>query len=289
MSAVTELLGEVPFFQLLDETERERLAEHLEVVKLSAGAMIFEYGEPGDSLFVIRSGTVEIFFRDDTGSRILLETASSGDFFGELSLLDGGPRSASAQATSELEALRLKRGALDDFIRRHPSAALDLLAATGRRLRQTAERLRHTASRNVNVEVEDKRTTVQKAADWIAEFSGSIAFLMIHVGWFFFWILANSGMIPGLPVLDPFPFGLLTMIVSLEAIMLSVFVLLSQNRQAEKDHVRSDIEYDVNLKAELEIAHLHEKVDRLHFEMLSGLEQVSRSLGVRPKDRLEKT
>ena len=70
---------------------------------------------------------------------------------------------------------------------------------------------------------------------------------------------------------DPFPFGLLTMSVSLEAIFLSVFVLLSQNRQAAKDRIRSDIEYDVNLKAELEIAHLHEKVDGLTSRLLERL------------------
>jgi uncharacterized membrane protein len=63
---------------------------------------------------------------------------------------------------------------------------------------------------------------------------------------------------------DAYPFGLLTMSVSLEAIILSVFVLLSQNRQVARDRVRNDIEYDINLKAELEIAHLHEKVDRLY-------------------------
>ena len=75
---------------------------------------------------------------------------------------------------------------------------------------------------------------------------------------------------------DPFPFGLLTMVVSLEAIILSVFVLLSQNRQVAKDRIRGDIEYDVNLKAELEIAHLHEKVDRLHVESLKRLDELRR-------------
>jgi uncharacterized membrane protein len=85
--------------------------------------------------------------------------------------------------------------------------------------------------------------------------------------------------LPGIPAFDPYPFGLLTMVVSLEAIVLSVFVLLSQNRQAEKDHVRSDIEYDVNLKAELEIAHLHEKVDRLHAEIMGRLDQLTRKIG----------
>ena len=88
--------------------------------------------------------------------------------------------------------------------------------------------------------------------------------------------------IPGVPQFDPYPFGFLTLAVSLEAIFLSVFVLLSQNRQAAKDRVHADIEYDVNLKAELEIAHLHEKIDRLTGDVLVRLDRVHRLL---PKNR----
>jgi uncharacterized membrane protein len=84
--------------------------------------------------------------------------------------------------------------------------------------------------------------------------------------------------IPGIPQFDPYPFGFLTLAVSLEAIFLSVFVLLSQNRQAAKDRVHADIEYDVNLKAELEIAHLHEKIDRLTGDLLVRLDRVHRLL-----------
>jgi uncharacterized membrane protein len=149
----------------------------------------------------------------------------------------------------------------------------------GRRLRATSEKLRHTASRNVNEEIQDKRTTVQKVADWIAEFSGSISFLVIHIVLFTAWIVVNLGWVPGVPVFDPFPYGLLTMAVSLEAIFLSVFVLLSQNRQAAKDRIRADIEYDVNLKAELEVAHLHEMVDHLTAETARRLSAIEQSLG----------
>ncbi|HEY4642488.1 MAG TPA: DUF1003 domain-containing protein [Thermoanaerobaculia bacterium] len=92
-------------------------------------------------------------------------------------------------------------------------------------------------------------------------------FLLINIIWFVGWIILNTFRI-GIPAFDPYPFGLLTMIVSLEAIFLSCFVLISQNRQAEKDHVRSDVEYEVNIKAELEVAHLHEKTDRIYTEML---------------------
>jgi uncharacterized membrane protein len=272
------LLAEVPFFQMLDAQEREELAQQLDAVELAAGTTVFNYGDPGDSLYVIRRGGVEVFIKDDTGQRISLETPGPGDVFGEISLLDGGPRTASVVVTSDLEALRLSRSHLNLFLTRRPSAALDMLSAMGRRLRTTADRLRHTASRNVNEEMEDRRTRVQKVADWIAEFSGSVSFLLLHIVFFAVWILLNLSAVPGAPLFDPFPFGLLTMVVSLEAIILSVFVLLSQNRQSAKDRIRSDVEYGVNLKAELEVAHLHEKVDRLSAETASRLARIEGAL-----------
>ena len=135
--------------------------------------------------------------------------------------------------------------------------------------------------------MEDKRTNVQRVADWIAEFSGSLTFLNIHLLFFFLWILLNTSwistfdeaLLKDITGFDPFPYGLLTMCVSLEAIVLSVFVLLSQSRQAAKDKIRSDIEYDVNLKAELEVAQLHEKIDRLNAEVLGRMERIEKRLG----------
>ena len=277
MHGDTDLLREGSLFQFLDDQERAELAGRLEPVRFGPGQPIFAVGDPGESLYVLRSGEAEVFVRNDTGERIVLETVGRGDFIGELSLLDRGSRSASVVATRETEALRLDRADLERFLAAHPDAAMYLLAAMGRRLRTSAERLRRTATRNVNEEVADRRTRVQKSADWIAEFAGSIPFLMLHVVWFGVWLLVNSVKLPGIPQFDPFPFGFLSLSVSLEAIFLSVFVLLSQNRQAAKDRVRSDIEYDVNLKAELEIVHLHEKVDRLTSDVLGRLERLQKS------------
>jgi len=271
-----ELLAEVPLFQLLDDEERSLLAAELDVVTYTVGDVVFSYGDPGDSLYVIRRGEVEVFFKDDTGARIVLEHAGPGDFFGELSLLDNGPRTASVVVTRDLEALRVDRGDLDHLLRLHPEAALELVTAMGKRTRVSAELLRHTASRNVNEAAADNRTQIQKAADWIASASGSIPFLVAHCGLFLAWIVVNVGWVPGIAVFDPYPFGLLTIAVSLEAIILSVFVLLSQNRQVAKDRVRSDIEYEVNLKAELEIGHLHEKLDRLTSEVLARLDKAQK-------------
>ena len=287
MSTETEnaFLG-VPFFERLDQEERKTLAAHAELVRHPAGHELFAVGDPGDSLYILTKGQAEIYFKDTTGHRIVLETLGPGEFLGEISLLDAGPRTASVVIKEDMEAIRVDRHDLDVLLLRHPTAALDLLAAMGRRLRQTAGLLRQTASRNVNQEVDDTRTFVQRTADWIAEFSGSLTFLGLHVLWFFFWILLNTswassiqtGWVQALTGFDPFPYGLLTMTVSLEAIVLSVFVLLSQSRQAAKDKVRGDIEYDVNLKAELEIAQLHEKVDRLYSETLARLGRIEKLL-----------
>ena len=281
MPSHADTLAEVPLFSLLDTNERAILAAQVDAVQLSHGELVFSYGEPGDSMYIVRSGVVELFFKNDTGDRILLETARAGDFFGEISLLDGGPRTASALVVEDLEALKVDRGDLDELLRLQPHAALDMLTATGKRLRESSRLLRHTASRNVNKEHEDNRTRVMMVADWISDFSGSLPFLVIHLGLFLIWIVLNISPLVHSEFggFDPFPFGLLTMAVSLEAIFLSVFVLLSQNRQAERERVRNDIEFDINLKAELQIHQMHEKVDQLHEDLLERLARLDKRVG----------
>jgi CRP/FNR family cyclic AMP-dependent transcriptional regulator len=269
------MLAEVPLFAQLSASERETLAARLDVVTVPAGTTMFSHGDPGGTLYVVRSGEVEMFFKNDTGERITLETVGPGQFFGDISLLDGGSRTSSALVTQPLQALVVDRGDLEALITASPGAAMHLLAATGDRLRTTVMLLRRTASRNPNIETEDRRTKVMRVADWISEFSGSLSFLFIHLGLFAGWIGLNVRPLgaTGVGGWDPFPFGLLTMVVSLEAIILSVFVLLSQNRQAARERVRNDIEYQVNLKAELEIAHMHEKVDKMYEEIMARMDR----------------
>ncbi|HEY2902690.1 MAG TPA: DUF1003 domain-containing protein [Polyangia bacterium] len=275
MPTNADMLAEVPLFAQLSDSERAVLAERLDVVTVAAGSTMFNHGDPGDALFVVRSGEVELFFKNDTGERIILETVGQGQFFGDISLLDGGSRTSSALVTQALEALVVDRGDLEALIATSPQAAMHLLAATGERMRHTVMMLRRTASRNPNIETEDQRTAVMRVADWISEFSGSLPFLFIHIGLFAVWIGLNVGPLTATALggWDPFPFGLLTMVVSLEAIILSVFVLLSQNRQASRERVRNDIEYQVNLKAEMEIAHMHEKVDTMYAEIMARLDK----------------
>src|SRR5215210_3572445 len=280
MSVDPASLEGIEFFELLGGDERRALAEVVDLVRLGVGETLFRAGDPGESLYLVRAGEVELSIQDNVGQKITLDTARLGDFFGEIALLDSGPRTATAVALADTELIELDRDDLLLLFGRKPDAALHMLAAMGRMTRKADALLRQRVSRNVNEEVAESLTFVQRVADWLAWFSGSMLFLLIHAVWFGAWIALNVGIlnVPGLSGFDPFPFGLLTMIVSLEAIFLSTFVLISANRQAEKDKVRADIEYEVNIKAELEVAHLHEKTDRIHGEMLRRFNELEKLL-----------
>ena len=272
-----DFLANIKMFELLDEDDRVALAAVVDELTVPSGQPLFQAGDPGDSLFIVRQGQIELFIKDTTGQKIVLHTAEPGDMFGELAMLDSGARTATALALTESVLLVLDREDLVMLFRRIPEAALHMLAALTSLTRKADDLLRTRVSRNVNEEMQVHSTPLQKVADWIAWFSGSMPFLMINGGWFIIWIVLNTLPV-GIPAFDPYPFGLLTMIVSLEAIFLSCFVLVSQNRQAEKDRVRADIEYEVNIKAELEIAHLHEKTDRIYENMMAKFEKLERGL-----------
>ncbi len=277
MGCDVELLAGIEFFALLQEQDRQALADVVDAISLKTGETLFQAGEPGESLFVVRSGSVELFIKDTVGQKIVLTISEAGDLFGELSLLDSGPRTATAVALSDTELLMLDRDDLLLLFQKRPDAALNMLAAMSTMTRKADELLRTRVSRNVNEEMEEHSTPLQRIADWIAWFSGSMPFLILNATWFIIWIALNTLHL-GIPSFDPYPFGLLTMIVSLEAIFLSCFVLVSQNRQAEKDRVRADIEYEVNVKAELEVAHLHEKTDQLYESMLARFAKLEKSM-----------
>jgi len=257
-------LRQIPLFQLLDDNELAALTDQLEVRKYWKGQMVFWQGSPGDTMFLVHSGKVELFIKDKNGDVVNLNCAEPGDMFGELALLDQQPRSANAKATADTTLLVIDQNDLRQLFQAYPAAAFDIMAMLSRRIREADVLLsERVVARNVNEEMVATRTFNQRVADLFSTIAGDMRFVYASAIWFAIWIPWNLGIIPGLEPFDPFPFGLLTMIVSLEAIFLSTFVLVSANRQAERDKVRNDVEYEINVKAELEIKELHDKVDRL--------------------------
>ncbi|HEY7161294.1 MAG TPA: DUF1003 domain-containing protein [Acidobacteriota bacterium] len=98
-----------------------------------------------------------------------------------------------------------------------------------------------------------RKTGAERLADKVTDFTGGVPFLVINGLWFLIWIVINLNIIPSVKAFDPFPFSLLTMIVSLEAIFLSIFVLISQNRQSKIADLRQEIDLQINMIAEEEI------------------------------------
>jgi CRP/FNR family cyclic AMP-dependent transcriptional regulator len=284
MAADPSFLAEVPLFSSLDEDELKVLASAVGERELASGDILFRAGEPGDALFIIRSGAIELYATDTTGQKIVFHTAKNGEYFGELSLLDSGARTATAQAVEPTELFTVDRDDLVQLFRKRPDAAMEMLSQMGKMTRRSGALLARHGLRNVNQEIAITSSFSEKVADFIAAFSGSMPFFYANCAFFAIWIGYNT-LLGDSNAFDPFPFGLLTMIVSLEAIFLACFVLLSQNRQAAKDKVRSDIEYETNIKAELEVAHLHEKADRIYEEMLDRFSRLEKELrgSVKPR------
>ena len=277
MPADVTLLKEVSLFEQLDDEERAVLADVIDLTLVKEGQPLFRAGDPGDAMYVVKSGSIELSVKDNAGQKIVLHIAEPGELFGELSMLDSKPRTATAIALHDTELLELDRDDLILLFKKQPEAALHMMAAMGEMTRKADALLRTRVSKNLNEEIEDKATMVERVADKVAAFSGSILFFGINFLWFASWIFGN---VVGITHFDPYPFGLLTMIVSLQAIFLSILVMISQNRQAAKDRVRSDIEYEVNVKAELEVAHLHEKTDQIRDDLLDRFTRIEKALGI---------
>jgi len=263
MSTNVSMLAEIPMFSLLDNNERGTLAELMKEENFAKGAFIYKAGDYGDSLYIVRRGRVQVFVEDDLGENIVLGEPESGDVFGEISMLDGGPRTATAMAIESAEVFRLDREALQELVATHPHAAIDLLTAVGRRLRVTDELLRMHVTRNANAEEAEQLTMGSRIADKVAAFGGSWTFIILFSVVIAVWITLNS-MALFRPNFDPYPFILLNLVLSTLAAFQAPVIMMSQNRQAAKDRIKSDLDFEVNRKAELEIATLHRKLDRMY-------------------------
>jgi CRP/FNR family transcriptional regulator len=131
MPADVSLLTALPLFSALNAEECALLTEAVDTRPLSAGAVLFRAGDPGQAMYVVAKGSMEIFITDLAGQKIVLAECRPGDVFGELAMLDAGPRTASAVALEDTELLEVDRADLLLLVGKKPEAALHLLGAMG--------------------------------------------------------------------------------------------------------------------------------------------------------------
>jgi CRP/FNR family transcriptional regulator, cyclic AMP receptor protein len=259
-----ETLRHVPLFESLDNEAAHELCELLESLDCKSGAVLFRAGDNGDAMYLIEEGKVRICVRAKDGYEVTLTELERGDFFGEMALLEGKPRSADARVAEDARLAVLSREHFLSFVRSNPNVGLEMLTALANRLRHTDELLRHTATRNVNVEEAAQLTLADRASDLIAEFGGSWKFIIAAVFFVNVWVWINMWLAwIGKINFDPYPFLLLSTAINVLSVLQAPIILMSQNRQAHKDRLRAEIDYQVNLKNELALNEILERLKTL--------------------------
>jgi CRP/FNR family transcriptional regulator, cyclic AMP receptor protein len=258
-----DALRSVPLFRELDNEAAQELCDLLTVQNVAEGTSLFHRGDPGDAMFLIETGRVRISVRDADGHDVTLADMGSGEFFGEMAMVDGQSRSADATAIKDSTLAVL---AIDDFrslVRKKPHILLGMLMALTYRLRRTDNLLRHRISRNVNELEASNLTFADRAADFIAEFGGSWKFIIAFAVFLNLWMLLNTWLFIG-KTFDPYPFVFLNLVLGMITSLQAPIIMMSQNRQAQQDRLRADLDYRLNLKNELllsEVLHRLEAID----------------------------
>ena len=261
----TGLLKAIPLFESLEDEDLAALVNKLREVTVASGETVFAQGDEGDAVYVIEDGAVDIVAGSGK-QKVILTSLFKRQYFGELSLLDGAPRSATAVASRDSHLFALERDDFVEFIKRRPDAALSIMHEVGERIRATNELMTRTVTRNVLEEEEDKLTVGQRVADVVAAFGGSWTFIFIFGGFMAVWMIWNSVM--NVPLaFDPLPFMFLNLFLSTLAALQAPIIMMSQNRQSTKDKALAVNDFQVNLKNEVSI----DKILRSQSEVLQRL------------------
>ena len=254
-------LDRVPLFRQLPPEQIAVLQKAAEPLSVPEGGTIFSQGDAAEALFIVDSGRVDIVLAAE-GGEIVLASFAAGSFFGELGLFDQQARNATARATTEASLIRIPAKAILGLIDQHPNAARHFLRVVTQRLRGADELLSRIQIRNPNEAVEESLTFGQKVADAVSRFGGSWTFLISFCFFLLLWMGVNTAWLLRRPP-DPFPYIFLNLMLSMTAALQAPVIMMSQNRQSIQDRLRADLDYQVNVKAEIAIQQLHRKVDEL--------------------------
>ena len=265
-----ELLKAIPLFESLEADDLEALANRLRECSVTGGQLVFTQGDEGDAMYVIVDGAVDIVAGSGK-QKVTLTSLFKQQYFGELSLLDGAPRSATGVASRYTLLLALERDDFVEFIKKRPEAALSIMHEVGERIRATNEAMTRTVTRNVLEEEDRKLTMGERVADLVAAFGGSWPFIFIFGGFMALWMLWNSLLHQPL-AFDPLPFMFLNLFLSTLAALQAPIIMMSQNRQSAKDKALAVNDFQVNLKNEVSIDRLLRGQSEL-LQRLSALEQ----------------
>jgi uncharacterized membrane protein len=261
MACAPDELRHVPLFELLDDDETAILAAQVELREFAPRQRIYKIGDVDGKAYVVMSGTVRVTTVDEDQQEVVIDEAGHGQFFGFASMLEGVPHMTNAMAMAETTCLELDRNDIEVLLQRKPMAGMDMLTVQSRQIHAAQQLVRVRANRNANDMIEEEMTYGQRLADDVAKFGGSWTFIIIMLVSLAIYALINI-LLKG-RAWDPYPFILLNLFLSMMAAIQAPVIMMSQNRQDTKDRVRSELDYEVNRRAESEIQGLSGKLNML--------------------------
>jgi CRP-like cAMP-binding protein len=260
-----ELLARIPLLSHVGPADLAELDSRLSSRQVAAGEHIFTRGEPGDVLYVVVEGEVEIYLPDEaTALRVTLRRLGPGEHFGELALLDGAPRTASARALQASKLLTLSRDAFHGVVLASPAGAREVVSELARRLRATNALVSDRASRDVVGELKARRTPADLLAEKVAAWNGSWWFLVFLLGLCGAWWTWNAF---GSQPFDPYPYAFFNLVLAVLVVLQGPLLMMAQNREAEAERAAAEADYRVNLKNEITLERVQREVAALRADL----------------------
>ncbi len=258
-----EFLTKIPMFENLSAEDLNLLTLLWHERSIRKSEVLFRKGDVGSSMFIVEDGAIEICILSEQDQEdIRVSTINRGGFFGELALISGLPRTATAKAIEDCRLLEMWREEFINFLSTRPIVAISMINEIGKRLQATNELVTSLASKNINEEMDEQMSFGDRLADRVADFVGSWKFVIYFLGGIGIWCVLNIIELL-FTLFDPYPFVFLNLILALVASLQAPLIMMSQNRAQIKDRLRAEQDYQVNVKSELMLQQLHEKMDTI--------------------------
>jgi len=259
MACDPSILRDVPLFSKLDDDELRVLASQVDLRQFPARLRIFKTGDAAERAYVIISGGARVTTIDEDHQEVVLHQPGPGEYFGFASMLEQTPHQSDAIATEDTTCIEIDRNDLMALFQQKPHSVIDLLGFLGRQLHDAHQIARSRSMRPPEEVIEEQETFAERIADAVASFGGSWTFIIIFLT--FMIIYAAINIIIGSRAWDPYPFILLNLFLSMLAAIQAPIIMMSQNRQDKKDRIRSEMDFDVNRHARVEVQGIAEKLN----------------------------
>ena len=273
MACNPDVLKNVPLFALLDDDETAVLSQQVELKQFVPRQRIYKIGDTEGHAYVMVSGKVRVTTVDEDHQEVVVDEPARGEFFGFASMLEQTPHQTNAVAMEETVCLEVDRHDIVVLLQRKPHAGMDMLTVLGRQFHAAQQLVRVRAYRNPNELIEQEATFGERIADTVAGFGGSWTFILTFLS--LLLIYTAISLLFGGKSWDPYPFILLNLFLSMLAALQAPVIMMSQNRQDTKDRLRSELDFDVNRRAESEIQGLSRKLNLLG-DQIGDLEELLR-------------